>query len=66
MNSFEYTWWHIDINYKCGLSTLEVKAKTKENAIKQIKKICKEEEMFIDEINWDTLRADRTGYARRF
>ena len=63
MKTFEYEWW--DVKAKCltGTYTLEVKAKNRENAIKQFNK-----KNFPDVIEflWDTLTLDRKGYQRLF
>lgn len=60
MKNFEYEWWNVKAKEPTGTYTLEVKAKNKENAIKQFKK------MTTGEIFWDTLVLDRKGYQRRF
>lgn len=78
MGSFQYEWWTMNC-IVCGMSmTLEVKAKNKENAIKQFKKMADIDKAitFADKIRakqlsegkmlFDTLQLDRKGYQRRF
>lgn len=62
MNSFEYEWWNIKAKEPAGIYTLEVKAKNKENAIKQFKRDFPD----VIEFFWETLTLDRKGYQRRF
>ena len=60
MGSFQYEWWNVDA-IECGIHViLEVKAKNKENAIKQFQRMAK------GEILWETLKLDRKGYQRLF
>lgn len=74
MGQFQYEWWNIDLKEATGLITLEVKAKSKDGAIKQIKRIAEKHDKevqavrpdFRTEIYWDTLTLDRKGYQRRF
>lgn len=67
--------WGIDITTRAtGVITWEVKAKNRENAIKQVKKMAREHDMFIRKhrpdfetiIFWDTFKLDRRGHQRRF
>ena len=60
MGGFQYEWWNVDAKEPTGTYTLEVKAKNRENAIKQFKK------MTDGIIDWETLRMDRKGYQRRW
>ena len=62
MKQFEYEWWDVKAKEPTGIYTLEVKAKNKENAIKQFKRDFPE----VIEIYWETLTLDRKGYQRRF
>lgn len=72
MSKFQYEWWTVEVKEATGKITWEIKAKNKENAIKQIKKWAKEhdEEIqrvrseFYTEIFWETLTLDRKGYQR--
>jgi hypothetical protein len=74
MGQFQFEWWNIDIREATGRITLEIKAKNKDGAIKQIKRYAKkhDEEVqvvrpdFHTEIYWDTLTLNRKGYQRRF
>lgn len=74
MGNFQYEWWNVNLREATGLIILEVKAKNKDGAIKQIKRYAKkhDEEVqavrpdFHTEIYWDTLKLDRTGYQRLF
>ena len=67
MGSFQYEWWHVQSKEPTGIYTLECKAKNKENAVKQFKNWYKDDPFgIIGEIQWDTLKLDRTGYQRRF
>ena len=59
MGSFQFEWWNVDVKEPTGRYTLEVKAKNKENAVRQFKK------MTDGEILWGTLVLDRKGYQRR-
>ena len=71
---FQFEWWNINVREATGLITWEVKAKNKENAINQIKKMAQEHEEFIRkvrpdfkiEIFWDTLTLDRKGFQRLY
>ena len=62
MGSFNYEWWNVEARELTGRYTLEVKAKNKENAIKQFKKDFPD----VIEFYWETLTLDRKGYQRRF
>lgn len=74
MSNFQYEWWTVQAKEATGLTTWEVKSKSKELAVKQIKKWAKEHDEFIQkvrpefntEVFWDTLTLDRKGYQRRF
>ncbi len=74
MGKFEYEWWTVEVIEATGKITWKVKAKNKENVIKQIKKWAKEhdEEVqrvrpeFKTEIFWETLTLDHKGYQRLF
>ena len=74
MGSFQYEWWTVEVKEATGKIGWEVKAKSKEGAIKQIKKWAKEHDDevkphrpdFSTEIYWDTLTLDRKGYQRLF
>lgn len=62
MGNFQFEWWNVNAKMPTGTLTLEVKAKNRENAIKQFKKDFPN----VVEFFWDTLVLDRKGYARRF
>lgn len=75
--SFNYEWWTVVIKQSVGISTFEFKAKSKENAIKQIQRYVVESHSSanmsnpvwmrippIQEVYWDTLKLDRVGYQR--
>lgn len=72
MSKFQYEWWNVKVKEATGEITWEVKAKNKENAIKQFKKWAKEHDEkvqrvrpeFHTEIFWETLTLDRKGYQR--
>ncbi len=72
MSAFQFQWWTVEVREATGKMGWEVKAKTKENAIKAIKKRAKEHDEFVQkhrpdfqtEIYWDTLTLDRDGYQR--
>lgn len=78
MGSFQYEWWLVDVIINGTRMALEVKARNKENAIKQIEKMANPEKAkdFFEEITakqltegkifWETLRLDRKGYQRLF
>ena len=74
MGKFQYEWWTVDIKEACGRIRLEVKAKNKENAIKQIKEYADYHTKYVQsarpdfetEVFWDTLALDHKGYQRRF
>lgn len=74
MASFEYEWWTVEIKEATGRVTLEVKAKNKNNAVKQINEYARYHDSWVQrvrpdfstEIYWDTLTLDHTGYQRRF
>mgnify|MGYP003320406472 CR=1 FL=1 len=62
MSKFQYEWWNVNAKMPTGTLTLEVKAKNRENAMKQFQKDFPD----VIEFFWDTLVLDRKGYARRF
>ena len=62
MGKFQYEWWNVEIRFTSGRCICEVKAKNRENAIKQFKRDFED----VQEIYWDTLKLDRKGYQRRF
>ena len=69
MVDFHYEWWTVDVLETSGLITWEVKAKNKENAIRQIKKRVKEQNNNpycgnVVDVKWNTLTLDRVGYQR--
>lgn len=77
--AFQYGWYTIDIVETSGRITYEFKAKSKDNAIKQIKAMVEkrgkldnkslpwwEREPGILEVCWDTLTLDREGYQRLY
>lgn len=79
MTSFEYEWYMIDVQLLTGRCTYEIKAKSKENAIRQINNLVVKSNSesnlaknWIDQIQpitkvyWETLTLDRKGYQRRF
>ena len=77
---FQYEWWNVEIIQGVDVRvTIEVKAKSKAQAVKQIERMVKEsnseknaarplwERMVpISEVLWETMTLDRTGYQRRF
>ena len=76
MAGFQYEWWNIDVKETTGVITWEIKAKTKDGAIRQIKKMVAEKNDEtkpiwmtggrVVEVLWDTLTLDHAGYQRRF
>lgn len=80
MKNFEYEWWTVEVQESSGLITWEIKAKSKENAIKQINqrvsyqnKCAADESLpwwergsMVYQVIWDTLKQDRVGYQRLF
>ena len=74
MVQFQYEWWTVTAREATGTIVWEVKARSKEGAIRQIKQMAREHDKFVQksrpdfhtEIFWDTLTLDRTGYQRRF
>ena len=74
MSKFEYEWWTVNAIEATGKITWVVKAKNKDNAIKQIKKMAVDHDKevqvhrpdFKTEILWDTLFLDHKGYQRLF
>lgn len=79
MKGFEYEWYTIDLQLAVGKITYEVKAKSKENAIRQINNLVAKSNSesnlaknWIDQIQpitkvyWETLTLDRKGYQRKF
>lgn len=74
MGSFQYEWWTVVMIQATGRYTVEVKAKSRAGAIKQIEKMAKEHDDFVrvvrpdfsTEVLWDTLTLDRKGYQRLF
>lgn len=69
-----YQWWTVKVKEATGETSWEVKAKSRENAIKQINKQANEHNESIQrvrpefetEVFWETLTLDREGYQRRF
>lgn len=74
MAQFQYQWWTVEAREATGRIVWEIKAKSKDGAVKQIKKIAAQHDAFIQkarpdfktEVFWDTLTLDRTGYQRLF
>ena len=74
MGKFQYEWYTVDMIQATGRVGVEVKAKSRAGAIKQIEKMAKEHDDFVravrpdfsTEVLWDTLTLDRKGYQRRF
>ena len=74
MGSFQYEWYTVDMIQATGRITVEVKAKCEAGAVKQIKKMAKEHDAFVQtvrpdfhtEILWDTFTLDHKGYQRLF
>lgn len=81
MGKFQYEWWTIEVKLSTGKITLGIKAKNRDNAIKQINKEIKDGEKAkennlnifdkkwkpqILEVYWETLKLDRTGYQRLY
>lgn len=69
MGSFQYEWWNVDAILGKTKIIFEVKAKNKENAIKQFEKMnadCKKNFGQNWQILWETMRLDRKGYQRLF
>lgn len=77
MSEFNYQWWTVEAKLHAGVVTLEIKAKSKEHAIRQIEREVKqsnseknlsksyfERKQPIIEVYWDTLTLDRIGYQR--
>ena len=72
--SFEYEWWHVEAQEATGKYTWEVKAKSKDGAIKQFKKMAQKHNEFVQKVRpdfetvifWNTLTLDHKGYQRRF
>lgn len=75
MAQFNYEWWSVKIRFTNGTFTYEVKAKSKEHAIRQIKKDYKfsnseenlskpwwERREQMVEVLWDTMTFERYGY----
>ena len=74
--SFQYEWWTVKMSVQGhGLMTAEYKAKSREHAVKQIKKDVEftnsEKNLTADvwhrqnritDVLWDTLTLDRVGY----
>lgn len=73
-SAFQYDWYTVRVREATGVITWEVKAKNRENAIKQVKKMAKEHDAFVRKhrpdfetiIFWDTFKLARKGYQRRF
>lgn len=63
MASFNYEWWTVLVKCLTGTYSYEFKAKNKQNVIRQIKRMEKED-FSIVEVYWDTLKLDRVGYQR--
>jgi len=77
MSNFNYQWWTVRVKLHTGEYTAEVKAKSREHAIRQIEREVKETNSEknlskplwerknpILDVYWDTLTLDRTGYQR--
>lgn len=78
MNKRHYTWYTIDVIEQTGLVRWEVKALTRDHAIRQIKDRVREQNLRAEdtslpiafrggrvlEVIWSTLQVDRIGYQR--
>lgn len=81
MSNFQFEWWTVQIIFEGWARPVEheFKAKTKDNAIKQIEKYVEythsernlsqpiwKREHPVHEVLWETLTFDRKGYQRLF
>lgn len=74
MGKFQYEWWTVEAREATGKCTWEVKARSKDGAVRQIEKMAEAHDLevqgvrpdFCTKIFWETLSLDRTGYQRRF
>lgn len=79
MAQFHYEWWTVEIHESTGWITLEIKAKNKEGAIRQIERLVAKSNSPenlakpwykqitpISEVRWESLHLDRTGYQRLY
>lgn len=77
MSKFHYEWWTVQIKELTGEITLEIKAKSREHAVRQIEKAVTESNSEENKsrpwferktpilaVYWDTLTLDRVGYQR--
>ena len=78
MTNYHYEWWTVDVVETSGRYTWEIKGKTKDSVIRQIKAQVKKQNRKADdetlhvlfrpgkvlEVLWDTLELDRVGYQR--
>ena len=62
MGAFQYEWWNVKAKCLTGTFMLEVKAKNRENAIKQFRKDFDD----VIEFYWETLTLVRKGYQRLY
>ena len=60
MARYHYEWWTVQARFPTGTYTVEVKARSRENAVKQIERDFPD----VIEIYWDTLALDRVGHQR--
>lgn len=76
-NEFHYEWWTVDITLPTGRICLEIKAKSKAHAVRQIEKEVAlsnssknasrpwwERKTPIIAVHWETLTLDRVGHQR--
>ena len=74
MGTFQFEWWTVEVKEATGLLTWEIKAKSKEGAIKRIQKLAADHTKevrtvrpdFQTEVFWETMKLDRKGYQRRY
>lgn len=74
MGKYQYQWWTVEVREATGRCTWEIKARSKEGAVKAINKLANEHNEYVrkvrpdfnTEIYWETLTLDREGYQRRF
>lgn len=63
MTSFHYEWYTVQALFYTGTYTLEVKAKNKDGAVRQFKKMLKDDPLMI-KIDWYSFKLDRIGHQR--
>ncbi len=74
MGAFQYEWWVVKAREATGIIDWQVKAKSKDGAIRQLKQMAIDHDEEIQRVRsdfntvifWETLTLEKKGYQRNF